>query len=51
MAQQIKNPASTHEDADWIPGLAWQVKGSGVAMSCGVCRRCSLDPALLWPWP
>ena len=22
MAQQVKNPASIHEDASWIPGLA-----------------------------
>ena len=25
-------------------------RGSGVAMSCGVGFRCSLDPALLWLW-
>ena len=23
---------------------------SGVAMSCGVGRRCGLDPSLLWLW-
>ena len=25
-------------------------KGSGVATSCGVGHRCSLDPVLLWLW-
>ena len=24
--------------------------GSGVAVSCGVGRRCCLDPVLLWLW-
>ena len=24
--------------------------GSGVAVSCGVGRRCGWDPTLLWPW-
>ena len=24
--------------------------GSGVVVSCGVGRRCGLDPALLWLW-
>ena len=37
------NLTSTHEDADLIPG-------SGVAMSCGAGRRCSLDPELRWLW-
>ena len=26
MAQQVKNPTSTHEDVDLIPGLAQWVK-------------------------
>ena len=25
-------------------------QGSGVAVSCGVGRRCGSDPALLWLW-
>ena len=39
------NPTSIHEDEGLIPGLA---QGSGIAMSCGVDHRCSLDPRLLW---
>ena len=31
----------------WPCSVGW---GSGVAMSCGVCCRCSLDPTLLWLW-
>ena len=41
---------STHEDTSSIPGLAQWVKGSGVAMSCGVGCRPDLDPELLWLW-
>ena len=25
-------------------------EGSGIAVSCGVGRRCSSDPAVLWLW-
>ena len=32
MAHWVKNPASTHEDAGSIPGLAQRVKGSSVAV-------------------
>ena len=31
------------------PRRQW-VKGSGIALSCGVGCRCSSDPALLWLW-
>ena len=33
-----------------IPGLARWVKGSGVAMSCGVGHRHGSDAELLWLW-
>ena len=52
MAQQVKKPTSIHEDEGSIPALAQQVRWwvSGVAMSCGVGRRRSSDPTLLWLW-
>ena len=48
MAQQVKNPTRIQEDVGLIPGLAPWVKGSSVAVSCGMGRRCSSDPVLLW---
>ena len=50
MAQQVKNPASFHEDSGLIPGFAQWVKGSDVAASCGVGGRGSSDSMLLWLW-
>ena len=44
MAQWVKDPASIHEDTALIPGLAQWVKGSGVAVSCGVGHRRGSDP-------
>ena len=50
MAQQVKNLTSIHQDVGLMPGLAQWVKGSGIAVSCGVgCRR-SFNLVLLWLW-
>ena len=50
MAQQVKNSTSIHEDVSSIPGLAHWVKRSGIAESCGVGHRCSLDLLLQRLW-
>ena len=50
VVQQVKNPSSIHEDVGSIPGLAQWIKGSHIAVSCGVGRRCGSDLALLWLW-
>ena len=47
----VANPISIHEDVGLIPGLVQWVKGSSVAVSCGVGRRHSLDLVLLWHRP
>ena len=44
------NPTKNHEVAGLIPGLAQWVKGSGIAVSCGVGGRRGSDLALLWCW-
>ena len=50
MAQRLMNPTRNHEVWGSIPGLPQWVKGSGIAVTCGVGRRWSLDPMLLWLW-
>ena len=49
-ASVAMNPTSSHEDTGSIPGLVELGLRSGIALSCGVGRRCSSDPALLWLW-
>ena len=46
-ASAIKNLTSIHEDQGSIPSLTQWVKGSSLAMNCGVSRRLILD--LAWP--
>ena len=44
------NITSICEDAGSIPGLTKWVWKSGIAMSCGMGHKHSLDPELLWLW-
>ena len=39
----VTNPTSNHEDMCSIPGFVQWVKGSGVAMSCGVGQQLQLQ--------
>ena len=51
MAQSVlTNLTSIPEDTGSILGLDRWVKGSGVAVSCGVGHRHGMDPAFLWLW-
>ena len=50
LAQPVKNPTSIHEDMVSVLGFAQWVKGSSVAISCGVGRMHSSDPELLRLW-
>ena len=47
VAQWIENPTSIHENAGSIPGLTQSVKGSDIAVNCGVGRRHISDLSLL----
>ena len=44
-------PTTIHKDVCLIPVLTQWVKGSSVAVSCGVGCRCSLEPMWLWQMP
>ena len=50
MAQQLANPTSIHEDVGSIFGLPQWIGDLGVAVSCGVGRRRSLEREWLWLW-
>ena len=50
MAQWFTNPARNLEVAGFDPWPCSVGQGSSIAVSCGVGRRCGLDPELQWLW-
>ena len=50
MGQWLTNPTRNHEVSGSVHGLAQWVKGSGVAVRCGVGHRHDSDPVLLCLW-
>ena len=50
MAQRVKTLTSIHEDVSLTTGLAQWVKGSRIAVSCGIGHRRGLNLTLLWLW-
>ena len=50
MARQLTNLTRIREDVGSIPGLTHSLSELRIqhAMSCGVSRRCGLDPTWLW---
>ena len=49
MAQQVKNPTSTHEDVGLTLGLAQWAKDLALPQ-LQHRHRCSSDPTMLWLW-
>ena len=50
VAQWLTNPTRNHEVAGSIPALVQWVNNPALPVSCGVGRRHSSDPTLLWLW-
>ena len=50
MAQWVKNPTGSQEDAGLISGVTQWIKGSSIAPSCCVGYRSGSDLVLLWLW-
>ena len=50
VSQWVKKLTSIHEDSGSSPGLTQWIKKSGVAASCGVGHRYSLDLVWFWLW-